>query len=222
MLHRMASVGTVWIVQTVRLPSSVAHCPVQCQVSKFGVFDAWQPLLRSTLITCAAVNTHADPTHPCDIDGVDGVVHRRQPESGDSMQVRPPMHSAMQLPSTQLHNGEQNVVPDGSVPPQSEGDVQRPPSVPPAPPVPVPPVPVVPPRPAPPPPPPAPVVPPRPPLPPAPPTPVVPPRPVSPPAPVVPPRPAVPPAPPAPVVPPRPAPPPPSPAVPEVPALLPA
>lgn len=37
-LHRIASVGTDWIVQ-IAPPGSVAHWPVQCQVAKSGGGD---------------------------------------------------------------------------------------------------------------------------------------------------------------------------------------
>jgi hypothetical protein len=118
-----------WIVHTVlfaETTASVAHCPVQCQVLKSGVFDAWQLLLRCTSLTWPAVNTHGVPTQPSDTGGVDDVWHLRHPESGAKVQVRPPMHSATHTPSTQLQivAPQNKPTPAGGVP-QSAGAVHR-------------------------------------------------------------------------------------------------
>jgi hypothetical protein len=42
---------------------------------------------------------------PMQLDGWVLLLQIRQPELGASVQVRPPMHSQVQLPSTQLHDG---------------------------------------------------------------------------------------------------------------------
>ena len=55
------------------LPGSTAQFPVQCQVSKSGVFGGWQPLLCCTSLIRAGWNAHAVVTHPSDAWGSDDV-----------------------------------------------------------------------------------------------------------------------------------------------------
>jgi hypothetical protein len=227
-LQRIASVGTVWIVH-LSPPGSVAHRPVQCQLEKSGGGDDVQLTCETPAMRVGSI-AHAVLGQPSDVGLPEPVRQTRQAESGISVHVLPPMHSAVHAPSTQLHDGEQNPdVPPGNAPPQSAGAVHLT-LVPPVPPAPVvPPRAAAPPLPATLPPTPVPALPPRPalPAPPAVPPPATPPRPPvpnspavpgAPPLPAMPPLPALPAPPPRPPVPGPPAVPPPLPAAPPEPA----
>jgi hypothetical protein len=103
-LTRKSPLATDWIVHGVPPPAGIAQLPVQCHVEKSGGGDDWQVSCVTFEIFVGSIR-HGVPTHPCDI-GVPGPLEQsRQPESGASAQVRPPMHSHAQAPLTQLQDG---------------------------------------------------------------------------------------------------------------------
>jgi hypothetical protein len=93
------------IVHGVPPPAGIAQLPVQNQVEKSGGGEDLQ-LSWVTMEIRAGVITHGVPTHPSEVSVPGGEVrHLRQPEFGASVQMRPPMHSQVQPPLTQLQLG---------------------------------------------------------------------------------------------------------------------
>jgi hypothetical protein len=119
-LQRSSPVGidcSVHVAPFVRLP----HRPRQWKVEKSGGGDDRQVICRVSVMR-ATSNAHGVPTHPSSVVVPPAAAQRRQPESGASPQLRPPLHSQTQVPAMQLHDDAQKPadMPAG-VPMQSAG-----------------------------------------------------------------------------------------------------